>query len=139
MTLMQLPRTDFGDGSFDPTDSAHFTSSLLSDASGLRKQAWNRVVFDILSWYRNRADYADDIDPPSPKAVEKALRYTTEFRDSPDSIPAPNWAVPSGDGGISFTWGEFDRHLQNLKFCEDGRVLFTITENCTPVFHGRIE
>jgi hypothetical protein len=89
----------------------------------MHRDSWQAVIdYKLVEWGRQPWQLAEDeLIPPTPAAVGRAIQIAESFRDR--NAPPPLRVVPDGDGGVVFErWTQ--AHTQAIEITKDGRAEF---------------
>jgi len=104
-------------------DQALFSGRGRDVAAG-----WNRVIDQLLDWFRNPQELADEgFLPPNKALIAKACDMAVDFRD--EELAFPLRVIPDGDGGISLE-RRAGLCFETINFYDDGSVELLLFEDC---------
>ena len=129
MTTLDIGPTGLADTIIESVGTrAASDQELVSDRRRDAAAGWSSVIDQLLDWFRNPQELADeDFLPPSRELIEKVCGVAVTFRD--EQLPSPLRVVPDGDGGISLE-RRVGLRFETINFHDDGSTEWLLFEDC---------
>lgn len=130
MTTLDIGPTGLAGTIFESVNTRAVSDQGLVSDGGVRDSVdgWSKVIDQLLDWFRNPQELADeDFLPPSKQVIKRVCDFVVASQDG--RLPSPLRVVPDGDGGISFEW-HWGSHFQTINFDDDGSVELLQFEDC---------